>query len=187
MNESERIASSGTPSCATHQDGAKRNLFGHLRAASAHLGSGAFLICATLVILSPILFFTACTTVPEIPSVAEILSKNTGQDGSACLGVNEIRRYGVNGDEFIFIDGTRGYYIATADPGCTDLATTPNIAFVGHFNKLCGIRMDKIFTGRNQCTIREIFEFKSSDAATAAYENAIEQQRALTKQTTNSE
>jgi Family of unknown function (DUF6491) len=141
----------------------------------------------TPVVLLPLLFFTACATGPDIPSIAEILSKNTGQDGSACLRINEIRRYGVNGDEFIFINGTRGYYIATVNPVCPDIATTPNIAFVGHLNKLCGIRMDKIFTGNNQCTIREIFEFKSSDAATAAYENAIEQQRTLAEQPTNSE
>lgn len=142
----------------------------------------------TSVVLLPLLCFTACcftacATGPDIPSAAEILSKNTGQDGSACLRINEIRHYGVSGDEFIFIDGTRGYYIATADPGCPDLATTPNIAFVGHLNKLCGIRMDKIFTRNNQCTIREIFEFQNRDEAASAYENATAQHKALMEQT----
>lgn len=139
------------------------------------------------VVLLPLLCFitccfTACATGPEIPSVAEILSKNTGQDGSACLRISEIRHYGVNGDEFIFINGTRGYYIATANPNCPDLATTPHIAFVGHLNKLCGINMDKIFTGKNQCTIREIFEFENRDAAASAYENATAEHKALMEQ-----
>lgn len=138
-----------------------------------------YLPLAALLLASPTLLFTACATGPEIPSVPELLSNNTGQDGRACVRVSDIRGYGVNNGGFINIDGTRGYYVATVNPGCTDLGTSPQLLFQGHFTEMCGGRMDKITTRENQCTIRAIFEFESRDAALEAYEKAKKQRDAL--------
>lgn len=133
-------------------------------------------------VLSSHLFFTACATGPEVPSVAELLGKNTGQDGGACMQTSELRRYSVADDEFIFIDGSLGYYIVTLNPGCQDLGTTPGMALDGSFNEVCGLGMDKVITRGHQCFIREIFKFDNRDAAFAAYQAAAEQQAALVKQ-----
>jgi len=122
---------------------------------------------------------SACATTPDVPSVAELLGTDSKQDGRACISVQEIRGYGVNSEEFIFIDGSRGYYLATANPGCMDLATTPQIAFIGHLTKLCGGRLDKIRTRDYECTIREIYRFESRDAASAAYDKAVEDHATL--------
>lgn len=139
-------------------------------------------ICIGSAVSAGSIILGACSTAPDVPSVAELLSADSKQDGRACLLVRDIRGYGVNREEFIFIDGSRGYYLATANPGCMDLATTPQIAFIGHLTRLCGGRMDKIQTRDYECTIKEIYSFENRDAASAAYDKAVGDRRALLEQ-----
>jgi hypothetical protein len=139
---------------------------------------------STAFVYAACLILAACATGPQIPSLAELLSRNTGQDGGACLYSSEVRRYSVYNDEFIFIDGSLGSYIVTANPGCQDLSTTPSLSFEGRSTRICGAGMDKINTRAHQCTIREIFKFETRDAAFIAFENAVEQERAMTEQPT---
>lgn len=93
-----------------------------------------------------------------------------------------MRSYRIYNDEFIFVDASLGSYIVTVYPGCQDLGTTPNIAFEGRINEVCGGSMDKIRTRGQYCNIREIFNFDSRDAAFSAFENATVQHQALMEQ-----
>lgn len=131
--------------------------------------------------------FTACATGPETPYLPELLSRNTGQDGGACLRTSDVRSYSIHNDEFIFIDASLGSYIVTANPGCQDLGTTPSMAFEGRFKEVCGGGMDKIITRGHHCTIREIFKFDNRNAAIAAYENALDQLREMTDPSADTE
>jgi hypothetical protein len=142
---------------------------------------------STALVYAACLFFSACATAPQIPSLAELLSRNTGQDGGACLHTSDVRRYSVYNDEFIFIDGSLGSYIVTANPGCQDLSTTPSLSFEGRSTRICGAGMGKITTRAHQCTIREIFKFEGREAAFAAFENAVEQERAMTAQSADAQ
>jgi hypothetical protein len=132
-------------------------------------------------LLSPLLF-SACATGPEVPSVAELIGKNTSQDGGACMQTSGVRSYSIYNEEFIFVDASLGSYIVTVYPGCQDLGTTPNIAFEGRINEVCGGSMDKIRTRGQHCNIHQIFEFDTRDAAFSAYQNATVQQGALVEQ-----
>lgn len=118
-----------------------------------------------------------CTTTGnDVPSVADMLREDTGQNGRACIRQTDMRGYGILKNRVLSIDGQRNYYLATVHPGCTDLQTGARSIFSGSFGEICGQRMDAIATQGDLCTIGQIYEFENREAAFETY-NAIQERR----------
>lgn len=119
-----------------------------------------------------------CATGRDVPRISEMLRNTTGQDGRACVRVDDIQGYGVLENDVISIDSFgEEYYLATVLPGCLDLATSPAIEFRGDLGEICGQSGDTIvtglLTGENTCIIGQMFEFESQDEAFATYNNVL--------------
>ena len=64
------------------------------------------------------------------PSMAKMLDDTVGQNGRACVRLNEIQSYGVLDSNIISIRTLgHGYYLATVLPGCNDLETSMHTLF----------------------------------------------------------
>ena len=108
-----------------------------------------------------------------------MLGQTTGQNGRACIRQSDIRGYGVLKGDVITIDGSRGYYLATVLPGCTDLNTSVGAMFSGGFGEICGGGMDSLATtGGDRCVIGKIYRFESREQAFAAYKESFDQRQA---------
>lgn len=128
-----------------------------------------------------------CATGRDVPRISEMLRDNTGQDGRACVRVDDIQGYGVLENDVISIDSFgREYYLATVLPGCLDLATSPAIRFRGDFGEICGQSGDTIvtglLTGESSCTIGQMFEFGSREEAFATYNDVLRERATLQDQ-----
>jgi len=123
---------------------------------------------------------SACTTTGEsVPSFYDVLAETAGQNGRACVRQNDIRGYGVLDHEVISIDARRNYYLATVLPGCNALDTSPAALFEERFSEVCGGGMHKVYVRDDHCTIRQMYEFESREAAFAAHRRAVERYNAL--------
>lgn len=125
---------------------------------------------------------SACaSTGREVPRLSAMLADETGQNGRACVRLSEIQGYGVLDDNVLSIDATRNYYLATVLPGCNDLQTSARTLFSGKFGEVCGGGKDRIATGGDSCSIRQMFEFENREQAFAAFNAVREERKALLK------
>lgn len=125
------------------------------------------------VIVTVIALASCVSNSKSVPKITELLSNATGQDGRACVRVSDIQGYGVQKDQVVMIDAIRDYYIATVHPGCFDLGTSMRVAFKGDFDQVCGKRMDKIITGDGDCTLSQMFKFKTREEAFEVYHRVV--------------
>jgi len=113
------------------------------------------------------------------PPFYKVLAETLEENGRACVRHSDIRGYGVLDHDVISIDARRAYYLATVMPGCNALNTSPTALFEERFSEVCGGGMHKLYTGGDHCTIRQIFEFDSREAAFEAHGKAVEAYDAL--------
>lgn len=109
---------------------------------------------------------SACTNsdTERLPRVDKLLAEQTGQDGRACVRVNDIRGYAVDG-RLININAGRDYYVATTLYQCNDLQMAPRALFdARRFPKACG-GSSYIVTRNARCPIQQIFEFEDREQA----------------------
>lgn len=121
-----------------------------------------------------VLGLTACATSGSMPSFHKVLADSVGENGRACIRHSDIRGYGVLDHDVVSIDGRRNYYLATLMPGCNALGTSPSALFEQRFSEVCGGGRDKLYTGDDHCTIRQMFEFEDREAAFEAHRKAVE-------------
>lgn len=122
----------------------------------------------------------SCATGPDVPRMSEMLSEATGQNGRACVEVDDIQGYGVLENDVVSIDAFGGeYYLATVLPGCIDLQTSVRALFESDFFEICGQSGDSIVTGGDRCTIGQIYEFESRDEAFATFNSVLERREEL--------
>lgn len=136
------------------------------------------LMISSVLVLTAVLASCASTG-RDVPRVGKMLSEATGQNGRACVRVNDIQGYGVLEGNVLSIDGRTGYYLATVLPGCTDLQTSARALFSGGFGEFCGRTGNKVVTGGDQCTIGQMFEFENREEAFATYDAVLERRKAL--------
>lgn len=122
---------------------------------------------------------SCASTGRDVPGVAEMLRETTGQNGRACVRLDDIQSYGVLDDNVVSINAMRNYYIATVLPGCVDLQTSVRTLFRGDFGELCGQTMDSLATGGDRCTINQMFEFEDRDEAFDVYNEVREEREQL--------
>ena len=135
---------------------------------SLHFGAAA---CAAVVV--------ACaTTGGNIPSIGKMLAEETGQNGRACVRLDDIRGYGVLDDKVLSIDSSKDYYLATVLPGCNDLQVSMRTLFSGKFGEICG-KTGRVATQGDHCAVNEMFEFETREQAFAAYNAVVEKRKAL--------
>lgn len=118
---------------------------------------------------------TGCGTFSSSsPQFHQVLRDTAGQNGRACVRQSDIRGYGVLERDVVSIDGRRNYYLATLQPGCNALSTSPRALFEGRFSEVCGGGRSRLKVGGDTCTFRQIFEFDNRDAAFEAHQQALE-------------
>jgi len=108
------------------------------------------------------------------PSTAKLLDESAGQNGRACVRLNEIQGYGVLDDNIVSIN-TLGhdYYLATVLPGCNDLQTSVRTLFQGSFGEICGkSAQNAVTTNGDHCAINKIYKFENREQAFATYNEA---------------
>ncbi|HEX5057139.1 MAG TPA: DUF6491 family protein [Gammaproteobacteria bacterium] len=114
------------------------------------------------------------------PSTAKILGDTTGQNGRACVRLNDIQGYGVLDDNIISINTLgQDYYLATVLPGCNDLQTSIGVLFKGGFGEICGQSMNAVATNSDTCAINKIYKFENREAAFASYNDARQKRKAM--------
>ena len=130
---------------------------------------------ALLVVAS--LLAAACSSTSFSPTPVEMndaLKTITGQDGRACVRVQDISGYGTLDDTTVSVsDKFRRHYLMVTAHRCPAMETSPRAAFKGSFTEFCGQR-DSLFSGGDRCLVRSIFEFENRDAAFDAHDQAEE-------------
>lgn len=126
---------------------------------------------------------SGCANQNSIPTVGSMLGESTGQNGRACVRVNDIRGWGALDNGLISIDGAREYYLATLMPGCHDLHTSIAAMFQGSYSEVCGGGMDGIKVNGDNCQIRQMYEFKDREEAFDLLENVTLERERLKQQT----
>lgn len=121
----------------------------------------------------------SCATTSDVPDIGQMLRETTGQNGRACVRVDDIRGYGVLKDDVVSIDSMSDYYLATVLPGCIDLQTSVRALFSGDFGEICGRTMDSVVTRGDRCTINQMFEFESREEAFATFNQVRERREEL--------
>jgi hypothetical protein len=121
----------------------------------------------------------SCAT-GNAPRMGQMLKETTGQNGRACIQLDDIQSYGVLEGGVISIDSMDGnYYLATVLPGCVDLQTSARALFSGDFGEVCGQTADSIVTGGDRCSINHIFEFDNRKEAFDTYNQILEKRKAM--------
>lgn len=118
---------------------------------------------------------SACASQKDVPSMSQLLAKETVQNGRACVRQSDIRGFGIPERNVVSIDGRQKYYLATVMPGCINLETSARAFFEGNFFEVCGQTGDRIVTQDESCTINQIFEFENRDQAFETLEKVKEQ------------
>lgn len=129
----------------------------------------------------------ACTTFKaNIPSNDNMLASLTEQDGRVCIRTNDIRGFGVLGDDVISVDSRRGsYFLMTTLYFCPSLRTSHTIGFAGDFTEFCGGGRDSVYTGDESCPIKAIYEFTSRKEAFATFDVIKAKREALLEELEN--
>ncbi|HEX5057138.1 MAG TPA: DUF6491 family protein [Gammaproteobacteria bacterium] len=122
----------------------------------------------------------ASMTGGDKPRLGSMLGDTTGQKGRACIKVNDIKGYGVLEDNVISIEGKGEHYLATVQPGCSEISQSAQILFSGDFGEVCGEALDEIVAGEERCTINQLFEFNNREAAMKAYHASLERRDQFT-------
>jgi hypothetical protein len=119
----------------------------------------------------------ACSSTAFYPSSQEMnsaLATVTGQDGRACVRVNDISGYGAMNDTTVSVsDKFRGHYLMVTTYRCPGIESGMGAAFKGAFTEFCG-RRDALFSGGQHCPVQSVFEFENRQAAFDAYDKAEE-------------
>lgn len=128
------------------------------------------------IFLIPLL--TACSTTEVKPTPAEMndaMLTITGQNGRACVRINDLAGFGTISDNTISVSNKfRNHYLMVTAFGCYDVETTVRAAFKGAFTEFCGGGRDSIYTRQSRCLVRSVFEFENREAAFKAYDAALE-------------
>lgn len=114
------------------------------------------------------------------PKIGDVIAEQTGQDGRACVRVNNIRGYGVN-DDVINISAGRKYFVATTLYHCHNLELSSHALFDSRFTEACG-GSAYIVTRNERCPIQHIFEFENRKEAHAAVKVAEEKLDAIVEE-----
>ncbi len=116
-----------------------------------------------------------CSTAGENPKVNfyKTLANTANQNGRACFYVRDVHGFGTLDHDVMSVDATNKYYLVTFLPGCNSLQTSPRAAFQGYMGgEACGGGLSKVHTREDNCSIRQVFEFKNRKEAFATFDRA---------------
>ena len=121
-----------------------------------------------------VFLLAACsaTSVPTSSELSTTLMDITGQDGRACVRVQDISGYGVLNDSTVSVSSKfRRHYLMVTAYRCSEMQTAFGAAFKGSFTEFCG-RRDSIVSGGQRCPIQAVFEFDDRESAFDAFDEA---------------
>ena len=123
-------------------------------------------------IFTVLLAACSTTSVPTSSELNTALMDITGEDGRACVRVQDISGYGVLNDSTVSVSSKfRKHYLMVTAYRCSELQTALGAAFKGSFTEFCG-RRDSIVSGGQRCPVQGVFEFENREAAFRAFDEA---------------
>jgi hypothetical protein len=131
------------------------------------------------------LLCAACSTVqdqkPKLPSVDELLTQFTEQNGRSCIRTNDIRGFSALDDQLVSVNGRRGeHFLVTTLYRCYSLDSSFAIGFSGSFSEVCGGSAgNQLVTREESCPVKHIYKFPSKDDAMVMVEMVEARRKAL--------
>jgi hypothetical protein len=130
---------------------------------------------ALSVLLALLAGCSAATVQPMPRDMLQALSTVTGQDGRACIRVDDIAGYGALNDSVLSVSNRfRKHFLLVTLYRCPEMETSSRALFKGAFTELCGGGRDAVVAGAQRCPVQGVFEFEDRQAAFEAYDAAIE-------------
>jgi hypothetical protein len=109
---------------------------------------------------------------PKLPSMDEMLAQLTEQTGRTCVPFRDIDTHRILEDGLISVSTRRGaHYLATTTHTCRFLGSDSGTLVSDSHGELCS-GSGTITDFARSCTVRNIYEFESREAAMAVVEVA---------------